>query len=523
MIKNLKNISKFILRYRLITILISVFFTVLSFAPFNQFYFVFIALIPLIHILNNTNNGFKTGYIFGFIYSVFMIHWLAFNVGTNFIFATISMILAALYLAINYGIIGYLFTMIKKWNTNLALLSFPLFWVSIEFIRSYGVFGFPWLSFGNSQVKNLPFLQIVDIGGIYLVSFIIILINILLYKAILSIKNNYTKLKKYIFSVALLLTIPYIYGIIILNTNFEIANEITFRIIQPNYGSLEKWKIKNRKKVFKNLDSLSMQPGIDSIDVIVWPESATPVHIRTSKYRKVLEKLVNKTNKILITGSPDHFYIDDEIIFTNSLFSFVKGKRIVSRYDKVHLVPFGEYIPFSQKFKSLKKLNLGQSNFSPGKNNKPFTIFDEEIMISPMICYESIFPQISIKNVRQGAKYHLNVTNDSWFGNSLGPYQHAAQSIVRAVESKRAFVRCANTGISMAITPKGIVKEKIPLNINGFIDAKLKTYSYTPLYIKWGNTFAIICVIFSIFILGFVIVKRIGSRKNRKVTQKSAK
>ncbi|MEA3500166.1 MAG: apolipoprotein N-acyltransferase [Candidatus Marinimicrobia bacterium] len=506
MTKYLKIISKFILTHRLITILISVIFIVLSFAPFNQFYFVFIALIPLIHILNNTKSGFKIGYSFGFIYSTFMIHWLAFNVGTNFIFATISMILGALYLAVNYGVIGYLFTVIKKRNANLALWSFPLFWVSIEFIRSYGVFGFPWISLGNSQVGNLPFLQIVDIGGIYLVSFIIILTNILLYKAILSIKNSNIKFKKYILSVALLLAIPYIYGIIILNINFKIAEKITFRIVQPNYGSLDKWKIKNRKKVFKNLDSLSTKSGLDSVDVIVWPESATPVHIRTSKYRKVIEKLVNNTSKILITGSPDHYYINKEIEFNNSLFSFVKNKGIVSEYDKVHLVPFGEYIPFSTKFEFLKKLNLGQSNFSPGENNEPFTIFNGNVMISPMICYESIFPQISINNVRQGAKYHINVTNDSWFGNSLGPYQHAAQSVVRAVESKRAFVRCANTGISMVITPKGIVKKEIPLNKKGFFDAKLSTFSYTPLYIIWGNTFAIICVVFSIFILGFILL-----------------
>lgn len=506
MTKYLKIISKFILGHRLIAILISTIFIVLSFAPFNQFYFAFMALIPFIHILNNTKNGFKIGYFLGFVYSIFMTHWLAFNIGTNFIFATISMILGALYLALNYGIIGYLFTVIKKYNKNLALWSFPLFWVSIEFIRSYGVFGFPWLSLGNSQVKNLPFLQIVDIGGIYLISFIIILTNILLYKAILSIKNSNTKFKKYILSIALLIAIPYIYGIIILNINFKIAEEITFRIVQPNYGSLDKWKIENRKKVFENLDSLSTKSGIDSIDVIVWPESATPVHIRTSKYRNVLEKLVKNTNKILITGSPDHYYINKKIKFNNSLFSFVKNTGIVSEYDKVHLVPFGEYIPFSTKFKFLKKLNLGQSNFSPGKNNKPFTIIDGNIMISPMICYESIFPQISINNVRQGANYHINVTNDSWFGNSLGPYQHAAQSIVRAVESKRAFIRCANTGISMVISPKGIIKEKIPLNIKGSFDAKLKTYSYTPLYIKFGNLFAIVCVIISVIILGSVVL-----------------
>ncbi|MEA1986263.1 MAG: apolipoprotein N-acyltransferase, partial [Candidatus Marinimicrobia bacterium] len=460
-----------------------------------------VALIPFIHILNNSKNGFKIGYLFGFIYSIFMIHWLAFNVGTNFIFATISMLLGSAYLALNYGLIGFLFSFIKKRNPKIAIWSLPFLWTSVEFIRSFGVFAFPWNSLGNSQISNLPFLQIADIGGIYLITFIIFFVNILLYKSIISVKNNSTKYKKYIFAIILLLAIPFIYGTIILNTDFKISEDITFRIIQPNYGSNEKWEIKNRKDVFHNLLTLSMKKGVDSIDVIVWPESATPVHIRTSKYRTELERLVQNTGKILITGSPDYHFENGEAIFSNSIFCFEKNSGIVSRYDKEHLVPMGEFVPFSNKFESLKKINLGQANFIPGKNNKLFTILDKEIILSPMICFESIFPQLAIKRVRDGAKYHLLLTNDSWFGNSLGPYQHASQSIVRAVESKRALVRCANTGISMAITPKGIVKEKIMLNKKGFFDIKLKTFSFTPLYVKFGNWFAVFCIIISIGIL----------------------
>ncbi len=512
----LKSISKFILNHRFISIFISVIFIVLSFAPINQYYLIFFSIIPLVHILNNRKNGFFTGYFFGFVYSVFMIHWLAFNEGTHPIFATISMILGSLYLAINYGLIGLLFSFIKKYYPNIALWSLPFLWISVEFIRSYGVFGFPWIALGNSQVKNLTFLQIVDFGGIYLVSFIIILINILLYKAILSTKNSYKNFNKYFITIALLIAIPYFYGIIVLNTNYKISNEITFRVIQPNYGSLEKWKIQNRKKVFRNLDSLSMQSGIDSIDVIVWPESATPVHIRKSKYRRIVENIVNKTNKTLILGSPDHFYKNKKIVFNNSLFAFESKNGIISEYDKTYLVPFGEYIPFSNKFEFLKKLNLGQSNFSPGEKNNPFTILNNKVTLSPMICYESIFPQISINNVRKGAQYHINATNDSWFGNSFGPYQHASQSIVRAVESKRAFVRCANTGISMAITPKGFVKEKISLNKKGFFDVKLKTFSYTTIYTKFGNIFAIICVIISTIIFAFIFIEKLKQKiKNR--------
>jgi apolipoprotein N-acyltransferase len=466
----------------------------LTFPPVNAWIIGFFGLIPFLWSLyTSPEKSFSKGYLFGFIYSLVLVHWLAFNSGAAVWIVTLSAFLGAAFLALNYGFIAWLAARFFQRNRVIGLVIFPLIWTSVEFLRSFGTLGFQWVLVANGQTPNLSFIQIADIGGPFLVSFILTSVNTLLF--ILIIKPP--ELKKFkvmtLTALGVFLVIPYGYGTYRLYQKTDPVKSHVFRIVQPNFDSHEKWEREKRDEVFKILTELSKSEGLDSVDIIVWPESATPVYIRTQqKYRNILENLTRESGKILISGVPDYFIRNDKIHVTNSIFVFEPFTGIGGKYSKQKLVPFGEYIPLSHIFPVLSRLNLGQGNFTPGKKEPLLWVESARINLAPMICYESVFSLDAIRKIRDGGEYHILVTNDSWFGNSWGPYQHAAQAVYRAVETRKPLVRCANTGISMAIDHKGRILEELSLDARGILDVRLAIHDDKSYYVQKGNAFAFI-------------------------------
>ncbi len=475
-----------------------------GFAPFNAWYLSFFGPALLLQQLSQGGRPFLKGYAFGFVFNLILVHWLAFNSGAPVYMVFISMLAAAAFLALNYGLIAWLFSYIHRRHAMWAYALFPALWTSVEFIRSFGVLGFPWISMANTQTANLLFIQMADIGGIYLVSFVLISISTLLYL----LYSRQIPVKMGFISVLCLLGLPWIYGMARLNAGLDDGQKLTVRIVQPDFDSYEKWELSNRQHVFADMDSLSRAPGIDSVNIVLWPESATPLYIRSNtKYRQFLQNIVEDHHLILLTGTPDFSMSKGELSITNSLVAFEKGKGITAHYDKVHLVPFGEYIPLSYRFPALKNLNLGQANFDPGAEGQKFIVADT-LALAPLICYESIFPGPPVQAVRNGAAAIVNVTNDSWFGRSLGPYQHASQAIFRAIETRRPYFRSANTGISCAIDVCGRVHGKIPLYRQAFLDASLNSSRTLSFYVLHGNLFAIIILGLSLCAFIYISLRR---------------
>jgi len=466
----------------------------LTFSPVNAWYLGFIGLIPLIHIIyTQPEKSFFKGYLFGFFYSLVLVHWLAFNSGAQVWLVTLSAIAAAAFVALNFGFIAWLSVLLMKRDKILGLIAFPFIWTSVEFIRSYGTFGFQWVLAANGQTGNPTYIQLADVGGPYLISFLIVSINTILYGLIRHIPQ-YKSSRVILWVIfTLFLMFPYGYGIYRLSQSVEGEKSFVFRIIQPDFNSHEKWDRERRSEVFSVMEELSRAPGVDTVDIIIWPESATPVYIRTQvKYRRILENLTRETGKILISGVPDYFIKDNKVHVTNSMFVFEPNAGITSKYNKQTLVPFGEYIPFSNIFPVLSRLNLGQGNFTPGKDEPLLHVHSLNLTLAPMICYESVFSSDALRKVGRGGDYHILVTNDSWFGDSWGPYQHAAQSVYRAVETRKPVLRSANTGISMVINSKGQILEEIPLGTRGFLDVSVPLIEDESLYVRMGNAFALI-------------------------------
>lgn len=471
-------------------LLLSALLLELSFAPFNQFYTAFFALLPLLFILEKAKNGFLTGLIWGIFYSIFSIHWLALNTGTFPWLATFSMLLGAVFLALNYGFIGMLFKMIHRKDTSLAFLFLPFIWVAVEFLRSFGTFGFPWLSLGHSQAYNTLYVQMADIGGVYTISFVLLITNLFLFLMI----KYYSRRR--LISLIVILLFPFIYGTIMISSDLSSENKLNFRIVQPNIPAKEKWIPANRVPIINKLDSLSRIDNGFQPDVIVWPETAVPYYLRSSIY---FTHLVNQCavdmNSTLITGALDFYYKDESNWHssTNTVFVFEPEKSTFNSaiYDKLHLVPFGEFTPGGTMFSWLNNMEYGQSEFSHRNFRKPLKMTSDSIAFTPMVCYDSVFPHTVRSFSAQGSKYNILITNDIWFGRSVGPYQHAAISILRAVETRRPLIRSANAGISMFIDEKGRVIDHLPLYTCGILDCSLSAGIHDSAYVKTGNLFGI--------------------------------
>jgi apolipoprotein N-acyltransferase len=430
------------------------------------------------------------------------LYWIAFNSGAGFIPVFASLIGAILYLGIFWSGMGYLVAFIEK-RSSKGLIVLPFVWVTMELIRSLGALGFPWINLGLTQTEYLPLIQMADITGSYGISFWIILINIGFYLALIS-KNK----RKYLILTSLIFVLVFSYGLIRINTIDEINSApVSIAITQPNINPDKKWEPESREEIFSLMNgfldsALNLKP-----DLVLWPESAVPAYLRLSSHRRrpIIERLA-KANIPLLSGTVDRI-IDkdgDKVYYNSSI--FIKPDGSIKMYHKIHLVPFAEYIPLSGKFSSLKKLNFGQGNFTSGKE---YTVFKlDSAKFSNIICYESSMPVIVRKLVKNGAQFITIQANDGWLGKSAGPYQHFELAKLRAIENRVPIVRCANTGISGVINPIGIVQHKIPLGKKSIIKADILPAQNLTFYTKYGEVFAILCIMVSLIMFTAVWINR---------------
>ncbi len=476
----------------------------LSYPPWHLGFFAWFGFIPLIHILLNVKprQALQLSFLSSITANFISLYWIGLNSGAGFIPVFISLIGAVIYLGIYWSGLGYFVSFIEK-NSSKGLAILPFGWVAMELIRSLGALGFPWINLGLTQTEYLPLIQIADITGSYGISFWIMLINIGFYLAIIS-KHK----RKYLILTSLGFLLILSFGYIRIVTIDEVnKTSISIAITQPNINPDEKWEPESREENFALMHSLLDSALNLNSDLILWPESAVPAYLRLSSHRRrpITDKLA-KYNIPLLSGTVDRIIDKDRgKIYYNSTI-FIKPDDSVKMYHKVHLVPFAEYIPLSERFPSLKKLNFGQGNFTPGKD---YTVFDlDSVRFSNLICYESSLPQGVRGFVKNGAQFITIQANDGWLGKSAGPFQHFELAKLRAIENRVHIVRCANTGISGVINPTGVVQQKIPLGKKAIISADIFPIQNLTFYTKHGEIFAVLCIIFSLTILTLVWINR---------------
>ena len=296
--------------------------------------------------------------------------------------------------------------------------------------------------------------------------------------------------------------LPWLSGLYLTpNPNFDENKSLEVSLVQPNIHLFDKRKKSSSIEIIESIIEFSKPEIIDSVDLLIWPESALPVYIlqKNKFYLNLIQSNLNSTK--LLTGLP--YYVDiknDRKKFNSAV--VLSSSNISEVYNKLVLVPVGEYIPLSTYFPSFSNIDLGQANFTHGDEFKLFKI--NEYLLASMICFESTIPSLSSRFVRSGAEILVYLVNDGWYEHPPEPQQHAKQAIFRAIENRRPVLRCANTGISMIIDKTGNIIKKISLNKKGVINASIVPNNRITFYTRYGDLLAQLSLIVS---LSFIFLK----------------
>ncbi|MBL7084895.1 MAG: apolipoprotein N-acyltransferase [Candidatus Omnitrophica bacterium] len=452
------------------------------------------ALVPWFFALQKEKplRAFLLSYLVGLIFFSGTLYWVNYVSGLGF-----SILVA--YLALYFAIFGFLFSINYRQSTISNFLVIPCLWVALEYIRSHLFTGFGWALLGYSQYSVLPLIQISDITGAYGVSFLIVLVNLAIWQTIR---------KKILFPVfcifsSLILVLGY--GYFKLNQPAQ-GQDIKVAVVQGNIPQRMKWDPQARDCILQRYLGLTEEAARSRPEIIIWPETSVPGFLEDDP--QLLEEISSLSKKIfpsyLLVGTPQE---GEQRSIYNSATLLLEGE-ILQRYDKLHLVPFGEFIPWPQFFSRFSFAGL-IGNFSPGE---VYTVFSSafpkaDIKFSALICFEDVFAHLARSFVRGGAKILVNMTNDAWFEDSSEPYQHLQASVFRAVENRVNVVRSANTGVSCFINPWGKILGRVSdsfgqdLLVEGEKTQALKIISMPSFYTAFGDIFAWLCLIGIVFSL----------------------
>ena len=485
--------------------------TVLSYRPFNLFFFNALSLSLLFYLIYYvkkktqslyrkkpfTKNLFFLGTSYGFGFFLFGFYWIAYSLTFDDSFKfliPIALILIPLFLSLFFSIpiilSGYLIDL-----KIYSLISISFLLAIFDFLRSFVLTGFPWNLWAYSFSWSIESLQILSKIGIF--SFNLILITFFLSPAALYFKGK----SKYFFVsfFLILLYSNYFYGSYQINSETENSdeNKVNFKIVSSGTNLSE---FKNQKLVISKLIKLS-EPKEDEKTIFIWPEGVIldESFQKTDEIKKLFKENFSSKHLILLGANTKQLSGFNEKYY-NSLIIVNRDLEIINQYNKQKLVPFGEFLPYEKFLKKigLKKITPGYSSFSKGENNSIISLkFDNQnLSLLPLICYEIIFPNL-VKNKK--FDFIVNISEDAWFGKSIGPQQHFAKALFRSIESQTYTIRSANKGISAFISPKGkILKSLNPTEI-GNIEMNL------PI-LKSNNDTTKRSLIFSLLLITYVIV-----------------
>jgi len=502
---------------RLLLSLLSAILLILSFPRFNIEIFAWFGFLPLFFALRNKSKlqAFILAYITGVIFWFGIIYWL--------IHVTLpGTVLLVLYLALYFAFFGLIVSRRSVLCTWYSVLFIPSLWVVLEYLRSHLLTGFPWALLGYSQYLNLPAIQIADITGAWGVSFLVMMANVAIREIICyrpQATGHRQKIKKILFLVCGLWFVACGYGFFRLNQNIE-GNKIKISVIQGNIPQELKWQAESEDFIIKKYMTITAEALKENPDLIVWPEASVPVILGDDRFLyQNIKGFIKSASLPMLLGAVTK---EDEQFYNNALLISREGE-LLAKYSKLHLVPFGEYIPFKKTFSFLETV-VPIGDFTAGKEYTVFKLQAPSSKLqanfSVLICFEDLFPELSREFVKRGADFLINITNDAWFKRTSSPYQHLQASVFRAVENRLPLLRSANTGISGFIAPNGkilsLVQDKTGRNIfiGGFATEEIAiAKGNLTFYTRYGDIFVILCFLV-IFGGIFIYAKHYSSGNN---------
>jgi len=480
-------------------VLLSVLLFSLAYPPLPLGFLAYFCLVPLILALENKTpkQAFKLGYLFGLLSNLLLLYWIAWPIFSGYYILFLAASVAILILSFFPAVLVTLYCLIQERWKGKAVFAFPFLWVVMEYSKSLGEIAFPWLNLAYTQSKYLSLIQYSSFAGAYGVTFWVVSVNLVLYFYV----KSYLSTRKLVGMTLLFsgfIILPLLYG------HYAMKQEVMkdgpeIALLQGNIDIQTKWNPDLTDYNFATYFGMAKQSAKKKVGLIVWPESAAPCYLAYEwRYLYLVERLTDSLGTPMLVGT-QHYRQNGDYTFYNSAFLFKPSQRDFQIYDKIDMVPFSERVPYMERLGFLNKLQLGQSEFSRGKN---FTIFSlPESNFAVLICFESAFPNLVRRFVNHGASFIVNITNDAWFGKTSGPFQHSQMAVFRAIENRISIARCANTGISMFVDPYGRISQSTRIWTKDVITEKVALQKKKTFYTKFGDWLPKLCLILTLAVI----------------------
>ena len=484
-----------------------------SLPPYNYFIINFITFsLFFIFIFNkkkrtpNNKSFFQYGWCFGFGYFLFSLYWIAISLTFDQSFKFLipfAIILLPAFLAIFYGLVTYLFLIFYSKNVISSFFIFSILFGIIEFVRGSILTGFPWNLISFSFSNSIYFIHILSIIGTY--SFNLICISLFTVPALFVLRNSRAEI--IICFVFISVSVVFsIYGYI-KNSNFNssesVKNSYKIKAISSNISLDRFFSKQDELKIINELIEISA-PTKKEPTIFLWPEGIIPdSYLRDmDSYNKLFSNKFGDDDLIII-GLNSMKIKNDKNLFFNSMAVFNNKLDLIENYNKVNLVPFGEFIPFESilSLMGLKTVTNSYQSFSRGETRSTLNIKNSKIDLNllPLICYEIIYSGRLSKN--NNFDYIVNISEDGWFGNSIGPEQHFSHSIFRSIESGKYIIRSSNNGISAIINPMGIVEQEVEFGATGYVELSESKFVKSTPFMLYGNKIFLMLILIYIFLI----------------------
>jgi len=484
----------------------------LALPPFHWIPLLAAALTGLVWLMDGIRRplrgGFAAGWWFGLGYFAVGIHWIAYALlvdaaafGWMIPFAILGLsAVLALFMGTGTALAARVWQRSRppegrqpaRWAGRVVVLAAA--WVLAEWLRMWIATGFPWNMVATVWMPIPAALQSVSVIGALGLSGLTVLV--LAAPALLADPRPLWRSAGLVAGAVLLLALPAGWGAWRLATVEPGTVEgVRLRLVQPNLSQADKWDPSRRELNLIDQIALSRSPGFESVTHVIWSETASAFPLNADIGKRFMAADAAPIGGLLITGAPRITAPGQEPFQVwNSLMAITPTGEIVATYDKAHLVPFGEYVPFSDIL-PIQKITPGRVDFTPGPGPRTLHL-DSAPPVSPLICYEVIFPG-AVTDPNDRPAWIVNLTNDGWYGLSPGPYQHFASARLRAIEEGLPLVRAANTGISGVIDPLGRVTAHLDLGTRGFLDAALPEALPKPFYAAHKDRVLVLgCILF---------------------------
>ncbi len=477
--------------------LLSVVLLIISYPQIEWWQLAWVALVPLWWVLHGKSlrSAFGWGFLFGFVFFFGTLGWL--------IYVTYpGTVLLCLYLALYPAIFACGFVYFQKLPLIPRVFVLASLWTVLEFLRANLFTGFGWCTLGHSQYRNLVLIQIADIIGLYGISFLVMLVNLVVFETIKFVgrgrliiaPTDLKDIRRLQIITLILLAFSFAYGLWTFK-HFPYLPTVKVAVVQPNIPQNIKWDERYKPSIVKKTLDLTDMVAKDRPDIILWPETSLPgvLSEQPAFVEQIRLKAIDFKTPIVmgvIVYQGGRYY--------NSAILIGKDGTIQGQYKKIHLVPFGEFLPLRPMLGWINRF-IGMEDFTSGTEYTLFPVLNPVHQFAVLICFEDTINDLWRNFTKAGGEFFMNITNDAWFMDTKEPFLHLQEAVLECVQNKRSLVRAANTGVSGFVDPLGRMirlaqdsKGKKTF-VSATATADVPVNRRQTLYTKYADVFTSVC------------------------------